>query len=391
MLIKRVRRYVGYLLVISLIMCLMSTGLVALSNRSLPTASASPDRLSEADKARLAETLHLRQTVGDAVWPGWGAAEIPTILFNEAYAFLIGYSDPPAGWIKVPGATRRGGAWQLVPDDTFAGAPYYRQALPLPDVTPEAFTVQVGDRWVASMPAYEWTKIKLVSELRADIPAPLRPIVPYRLLVGMFNTDWHIVAIGHEAFHAYQGQVAPDRLLAAETANQRQSGDYPWDDAGFRAAWQTELQLLHEAMQAGTAAEAAQRAGQFLELREARRTDHGLSTALVDFERQREWLEGLAKYAELELWRRAASTPGYEPTIAMADNLDFNDYAGFTQRWSSELVTMQNQAGREGDGRFYYSGWAQAVLLDRLLPGWQVQALDEGVWLEDLLQAGTGR
>jgi hypothetical protein len=87
--------------------------------------------------------------------------------------------------------TGRGGAWQLVPDDTFAGAPYYRQALPSPNVTQEAFTVEVGDRWVASMTTYEWTKIKLVSEMRGDIPAPLRPIVPYRLLVGMFNRDWH--------------------------------------------------------------------------------------------------------------------------------------------------------------------------------------------------------
>jgi hypothetical protein len=374
--IRRIRRYVGYLLVAGISLCLLSTGLVALSNLSLPTSSPSPDRLSTADKAHLAETLRLRESVGDAVWPGWGTAEIPIILYNEAYAFLVGYPDPPAGWIKVPGMTERGGPWQLVPDDTFAGAPYYRQALASPE---------------ASMTASEWTKIKLVSEMRDDIPAPLWPVVPFRLLVGMFNSDWHIVAVGHEAFHAYQGQVAPDRLLAAETANQRQSGDYPWNDPGFQAAWQAELAVLHDALQAETEAEAARLARQFLDLRAARRTDHGLSSALVDFERQREWLEGLAKYAELELWRRGASTPGYEPFTAMADDPDFNDYAGFAQRWSSELVTMQNQAGREGDGRFYYGGWAQAVLLDRLLPGWQVQAFDEGVWLDDLVQAGAGR
>jgi hypothetical protein len=42
-------------------------------------------------------------------------------------------------------------------------------------------------------------------------------------------------------------------------------------------------------------------------------------------------------------------------------------------------------AGNDGDGRFYYSGLAQAVLLDHLLPGWKVQALDEGLSLEELL------
>jgi hypothetical protein len=42
-------------------------------------------------------------------------------------------------------------------------------------------------------------------------------------------------------------------------------------------------------------------------------------------------------------------------------------------------------AGDEGDGRFYYSGMAQAFLLDQLMPGWKARAFDEGVWLDDLL------
>lgn len=52
---------------------------------------------------------------------------------------------------------------------------------------------------------------------------------------------------------------------------------------------------------------------------------------------------------------------------------------------------MQNQASREGDGRFYYSGRAQAVILDRLLPGWQARAFDQDVWLEDLLPEAVGQ
>ena len=35
--------------------------------------------------------------------------------------------------------------------------------------------------------------------------------------------------------------------------------------------------------------------------------------------------------------------------------------------------------------RIRYSGMAQAVLLDRLMPGWKDRAWAEGVWLEDLL------
>jgi hypothetical protein len=43
----------------------------ALINVGLPAHSAIVDRLSAAEKVRLAEATHLRSTLGDAVWPGW--------------------------------------------------------------------------------------------------------------------------------------------------------------------------------------------------------------------------------------------------------------------------------------------------------------------------------
>jgi len=46
---------------------------------------------------------------------------------------------------------------------------------------------------------------------------------------------------------------------------------------------------------------------------------------------------------------------------------------------------MRRMANDEGDGRFYYSGMAQAFLLDRLRPDWKSKAFDEDIWLEDLL------
>jgi hypothetical protein len=46
---------------------------------------------------------------------------------------------------------------------------------------------------------------------------------------------------------------------------------------------------------------------------------------------------------------------------------------------------MKRMAGDDGDGRFYYSGMAQAVLLDRLMPGWKARAMQDSVFLEALL------
>jgi hypothetical protein len=365
-------------------LCLLAPVVSALSNVGLPERSGVVERLSEADKARLAETLHLRQSLGEAVWPGWGAADIPVILYNEGYAFLVGMADPPAGWATVPRGAQRGGLWEAVAGDLFEGQTYYRRVLADAEATPQAFVVRVGERWVASMTTLEWTRIKLRTDMRSQLPAFLGPLVPYRLVTWAFGSDWHMAAVGHESFHALQGQMAPERLAAAEAVNQL-AGDYPWDDAAFRQAWAEELNLLRRAMRAETQEEATALAQVFLEARETRRSEAGLSAALADFERQREWLEGLAKYAELESWRQGATAAGYSPLPQMAQAPDFAGYQGFEQRWNSEVVTLGNQAGA-GETRFYYSGWAQAVLLDRLAPDWKAGAMEEGVWLEGLLE-----
>ena len=50
----------------------------------------------------------------------------------------------------------------------------------------------------------------------------------------------------------------------------------------------------------------------------------------------------------------------------------------------SGLSGFWRSAGRE-DIRFYYSGMAQAVALDRLMPTWKTRAFADATWLETLL------
>ena len=110
-----------------------------------------------------------------------------------------------------------------------------------------------------------------------------------------------------------------------------------------------------------------------------------LSDALAEYEQQREWLEGLALYNELEILRQAYNDDDYRSAEAMASDPEFDDYETFEQRWDQEVAQIGRMAGNDGDGRFYYSGMAQAALLDRLLPEWKAQIFEEGVFLEDLL------
>jgi hypothetical protein len=318
---------------------------------------------------------------------GWGQATIPLIVYNEEYAFLTGYPDPPAGWQTVPRGQRRGQAWEQVPGDSFNGQPYYRQRL-LNGVTPQAFTVRVGQQSVASLTTMEWMKISLREEIRRQLPTVLALFVPLRLVDRVFvsSSDWYIAALLHESFHSYQDTIAARPLAAAEEAARRHEGEYPWDDEALRSAWRAELELLATAVRASPE-EASGYVQQFLSLRDERRGNSKLSPESVRYEQQREWLEGLGKYTELAIWRQAATSPAYVPLMEEGADPWFKGYTGsFEQRWSQEVDQMRRMADAEGDGRFYYSGWAQAVLLDRLAPGWKDEVLGAGVPLETLLR-----
>ena len=106
---------------------------------------------------------------------------------------------------------------------------------------------------------------------------------------------------------------------------------------------------------------------------------------MVGYENEREWLEGLAKYVELAMWQAANRAQDDQPFPPTPGIEGVNGFRGFQNNWNEQLRLLGQQSTIEGDGRFYYSGWAQAVMLDRLSPDWKMRALQPGVFLEDLL------
>lgn len=383
---SRVKRVALILVGLLLLLCLGGAAVSLVTNRNLPTEALQATQLSDVDKARLAEIDHLRQMLGNAAWPGWGDVDIPLIVYNDAYAFLVGYADPPPGWVKVPQEEQRGGPWRPVSDDAFRGETYYRQRLS-GGVTPEAFTVLVGDRWAASLHTREAMRVTLAHQFRDMLPGGVREALPYGLAAGVFlrNSDSYVGAMLHEAFHAFQGLRVPERLLAAERSTIQYQNAYPSEEASFVEDWQTELELLQAAVRAEETSAVADLARQFLTQRERRRAAAGLSDALVAYEQQREWLEGLALYNELDILRQAYNDDDYRPVEGMVADPEFDGYDTFEQRWDQEVGQIGRMAANDGDGRFYYSGMAQAALLDRLLPEWKAQSFEEDVFLEYLL------
>jgi hypothetical protein len=366
--------------IIGLIVLLIAVS--SLSNLGLPQHSVLLDHLSQLDKDRLAETMHLRATLGEAVWPGWSQADIPLILYNEQYAFLVGYPNPPDGWLKVPSLEARGGPWEQVTDDSFLSEPYYRTPITDPNKTPESFTVLVGDQWVATFMTREYSQINFYQNFRQELPPVISNLVPVRLVWSflMGKTDSYIAGLEHESFHAFEGQLAVNQLNASEQMYSIEAS-YPFD--AMDDPWKQEMDVLLQAIQAPTDAESAGLARQFLELRASRRMF--LNVPQINLERLREWEEGLAKYTELDITRQAESE-SYIPFGSILNDKDFKNYQGQQKFWASQLKEAASTQGRSGDTRFYYSGNAIAVLLDRLVPGWKSQALPGGEYLDALLQ-----
>jgi hypothetical protein len=368
--VKRIRRILLPALGILIALCAVS-GLIAVwSNRDLPLETVSVDRLSPVDKARLLEALHLKSELGDSIWPGWGDEPIPVLLWNRESSFLIGHPNPPPPWETVPG-------------DTIGDQPYQRRAT----TDHENFAVAIGDVWVASMATKTETDRFLIEGFQEMLPPVLDDVFPYQLLVR--PSEVQISGVLHETSHVFQARQAGERLDHAESAHQLGS-EYWTVDEQMRAAWQTEIDLLATALEADRDGEARTLVQGFLKQREGRRQEHNLAPELIDFERWLEWEEGLAKYVELAAWRAAAISETYQPTPGMDEDPDFQRYSTFNRHWSQEISQMKRQSTKEGETRFYYTGMAQGMLLDRLLPGWKTRVLEDGIWLETLLEEIQG-
>ncbi len=300
-----------------------------------------PSLLSPDDKANLTEVLRLQSDLGEELWPGFGQANIPIIVYNDRYEFLIGEAAPPSPWTAVEG-------------DNFRGKPYQRRIAS----HSQAFAVQVGTGWVGSMSSLELMRRKAPLKIERDSYTPL---------------------VLHEMFHAFQAVHSPEHFSLAREAYAVEAR-YPAKQAEFIAAWDKEGGLLAAALAAGDRAAVAAKVGEFLQARDARRVQASLTPDLLAFERELEWLEGLGKYIEDRVSDLAS---------ARKDDPRYFSYRPPFWR-QADIYRLNKQLGhQDGDLRFYLSGMAQAKLLDVLSPEWKQKAMQPGVYLEDLLRAAV--
>lgn len=360
--------------------------LSAVYNLTIPDSSSVTEKLTEPQKGYLAEYMQLQDRVMDTVWPGFEKRQIPAIVYNEEYAFLVGLENPDAGWYKMPSGEYRGGEWEKVSGDYFIGKPYYRQSLPDKNVTPENFTVKVGDTWVSTMQTREYAEVAFYNGFSSELPPVINWVFPYKLFWNLImgSAETYITGLIHEAFHAYQGISVYDKFEKAENFAQL-SSEYPWNQQGNRSGWRAEADLLMRAYESESGAQTIELIREFIMKREQRREAAQLTGQDIEYEKNREWLEGLAKYVELKTGLVAESSR-YEPVADVKKQGDFESYTNSRDYLKNQIAEVSRAASRSGESRFYYGGMLQAMLLDRTIPGWKSEIFKENLYLEDLLR-----
>lgn len=368
----------------SLLVSFLFLDFIGTSNRGPGFSTNTDDKLTALDKAEIEEFFNLQKKLGDSLWPGFGKADIPVILYNKEWVFIVGIGYPPDGWKKVPNMNQLGRKWELVAGDKIVGRNYYRQRLDSSNV-PQAFAVKVGEKWVACMTTIEWTRIKLENEIKKNMPSPQRDSLFLKMIVNYMggNLDKHISMIVHESFHAFQATIDFNRLKESESAFTAHK-QYPWNDVSFNKSWKDEFALLIKAFETKNEPGAKQLIRQYVHLRNKRYIDSKFTPGLIRYERLKEWEEGIAKYMELSLWKLAGSTPLYTPVLPLRNDPSFDQYKKFNQAMSRELMTCRMQPQGD-DTRFYYSGMMLAFLLDRFYPGWKMQAFNSDIFPDMLL------
>ena len=298
--------------------------------------------------------------------------------------FLAGYKNPPDGWKKVPGMNQYDKKWELVPHDKIVGWNYYRQQIDSGN-TPQAFTVRVGEKWVACITTIEWTRIKLENEIKKNMPSSQRDSLFLKMMVNYMggNLDKHISMIIHESFHAFQATRDFNRLQESESTFMSHK-QYPWNDVSFNKAWKEEFALLIKAFETKNESDAKQFIKQYMQMRAKRYLDAKFTPGLIRYEQLREWEEGIAKYLELSLWKFASLSSLYIPSPALKNDPSFDQYKKFNQAMARELMTCRTQPQGD-DSRFYYSGMILAFLLDRFNAEWKMQGFDRDIFPDMLL------
>jgi hypothetical protein len=217
-------------------------------------------------------------------------------------------------------------------------------------------------------------------------PKSKRPSIIITLNGGYFNKqtpEENVLLVFHEAFHAFEHD--PSRSGARwRFENAFHLFDYAGLPARNNARFAIEGQLLYAALQASKEEDARKKVRQFLAVRGLRQAE--LDAPLVAFEKGAESNEGMAEYAGVKAVLAGMEAVKEKRASAVFSYIDGPRYL----REKYKRLTSITRIGNNDRLKFYYTGSAQGLLLDRLSPGWKEKLQAKAAAVQDLLASAVG-
>jgi hypothetical protein len=292
------------------------------------------DQLSEADKEAVYHVYDYLKEKGGNLFGGFNNISTDLIIFNEKYEFLFSGMEEEKGWERIE-------------YNAEMGRNIFRREVE----NSEAFAVKVNGRWVGSFD----TK----ATFNKEITKVILPIFPPQLF--MMDEEYYRGTVIHEMVHAFEGNLDNDRVDAAEHIHNLCSKYY--NDANYEKRIKQEAYYLKKAMDADNHDDIIKNVKKFIEKRKERRLICNLSDTEINNEKELEWLEGLARYAE------------------------YYAAKGSSKAIVKNLRKIEEKAAINSDERYYVLGMAQAMVLDKLSDDWKTKVLTGGYTLEECLIA----
>jgi hypothetical protein len=368
-------------LALSVLACLMASSIPRINLAQNTEKQPQPSQVLRIDPLLLAEASEVWSLIASAdnlVWPGWNASDTPLLFYlpNEQDV-LVNHPRPPSGFLPYDGLPQFPG-WRIYVKN---GPTLITQ-----DGQNTAFDV-AGVPTLAVADTLSNLRNRVVFLVMDSTPTAekLQHLKAENLSTNPYD---QLALVTHEAFHVFQEKQAPDKGV-----DEMLLAHYPVLSTQNNVGFALEGSALASALTATNRDGFRRAAVRWLAVRKDRRSK--LSPQAVEYEDGAEFTEGLATYTQYRLFE---VLQGHQPSPPMNWAQGFSGYADLAaqrHKLVQELLDQMNgttivNADPYGTAglrmRLYYSGMAEGVLLDQLLPDWKSRIFSAQISLTSLAE-----
>jgi hypothetical protein len=310
--------------------------------------------IEDVDRVRIAEAYRIAEKLQDELWPGWSTAPFGMLFVTDEHEFLIRHARPNDQFTSI-------GYDKLLKSEVF--------------VRPRKFRKD----FLATFPAFGSTPVIVIGKAENT--------------TDKTSTRWVFVVL-HEHFHqlqysrpGYFDDVNALDLHGGDTSGMWQINyPFPYKEAATAGQFRKLSDLLIAAYEAKTEKDRERTLAVYLA--ERRAFADGLKPADMKYASFQLWQEGVSRYTQYKMTELAAKE--LKPSKAFRELPDFVPFDKEAERLHAMTMDEMRKLDLAKWERvvFYPFGAVEALLLDRVSPGWRSRYLTVKFALERFYPAG---